>query len=415
MEGQGSVASLYATAPQDEYLLDPKYKWNKERVQHSKFSIDQSRYQFGNGPYFGTTQTFEITPKSIPGDLLCNAYLRCKLPDIFANTYTDQVGRAIIKTVSFYLSETEIETINDDWYIIRDQLFLSADEKNLMSNLINGNQKNLTTGYSGGTIDLYIPLDFFFCRNFSTSRLDKKKPMFPLCAVWNQRIYIKIEFANLSQFSTCNNGSFDFVDTPEIVFEHIMLEDQEREFYKNGYDMSINKLYKEPVSDVDNIITNISLTAKFPVSLLVWFIKKKISSNDPLTYNKRFDYSYITTNNLSLADVDIFEYLNIYINNEDITDKLPGKKFYKYLQPLYAGLSSPTKDIYMYSFGLQPNQYNQGGSVDFSKVDSNTSFLSFKIKNQFVSDISVNYTLNLYYYGYSLLKFSDGYCTKVYD
>jgi hypothetical protein len=400
--------SLYAIGLQDDVMLDKNKSINPEFLQYSDFSIDQTRIPFGTPPYLGTFQSFEIPPKTISGDLLCNAFFKCTLPAIgSSNSYTDQVGRALFTSISIYFNEVEIETLDPDWYVIRDQLFLDEDEKTLMSNVINGNKNG------DGTIDLYIPLDFFFCRRVSSIRDEKKKKFLPLCAIYNQKIYIKINFANMSDISSCGN-TFDFVSAPEIILEHITLTDDQRRYFMQPSEIIINKVYREPFAYINNSVTNIGLTANFPVSLLVWFIKENLSVNNPLTYSKRFNYSYIKTTNLNLLTTDIFEYLKIFINNEDITDGLPGINFYKYLQPLYCGLSSPSKDIYMYSFGLKPNQYNQGGSLDFTKVDSSTSFLTFKILPDFLLDVILNYRLCLYYYGYNVLTFSDGYCSKKY-
>ena len=394
--GQASLATLLARGPQDSFMLGTD-GLTPNFVQYSDFSIDQTSYTFGSAPYLGTLQTFSITPKQIPGDLLTNAFLVVTLPNIYPGVYIEQVGRGITKQVSMYLNEVEIETLYDDWYIIRDQLFLDADEQSLMSNVIN-------------VSSLYIPLDFSWCRRISKSRSDHRKPMFPICAAYNQTLYIKIQMASMPEISS-NLSSLDLVSPPILVLETVKLTDVERNYYMRGTEITVNHVYKEPVNSISTQLTNMNLTANFPVSLITWFIRKNLNTGDPLYYLKRFNFSYLTNPNITLQNVDIFEYIYMFVNNENITSRFTGQGFYKYLQPLYSNISTPVKDIYMYSFGLRPNEYNQGGALDFSKADSSTSTLSFKVNNLFLTDISLNYTINMYYYGYIKLKFSGGYCT----
>jgi hypothetical protein len=393
-DGQASMATLLARGPQDAFMLTddtmiPSF------VQYSDFSIDQTTYTFGTAPYLGTQQTFSISPKQLPGDLLVNAYLKVSLPPA---SYIPQVMRGLTKKVSMYLNEVEIETLYDDWYVIRDQIFLDQDEQSIMSNLSKGS-------------NLYIPLDFSWCRRISRVRSDHRKPMFPICAAWNQMLYINVTFANLSEFSSNTVG--DLLAPPQLVLETILLTDLERNYYMRGLELRVNHVYNEPVNTITNQLTNVNLTANFPVSLITWFIRKKLNTGDPLYYLKRFDFSYLKYPNLILQNIDLFEYIYLFINNENITNRFPGLRFFKYLQPMYSNISTPTSDIYMYSFGLRPNEYNQGGTLDFSKADSSSSTLSIKFNNLFLTDITLNYTINLYYFGYIKLRFSGGYCTIV--
>lgn len=417
MDGEGSVLSLYAEGPQNDFFIDKTKTPIEPMKSFTRFSIDQTTYELPKTStrYFGNESTFIISPKEIPGDLLCNAYLKCTLPDIFSNSYSDQVGRALLKKVSLKADEVNIETLDFDWYAIRDEIFLDDNEKKTLSNVINNSAQNLVTSYTGGTIDLIIPLEFFFCRRYSPKK-NKFRPYFPICAITRQKLFFKFEFSDIYEISSViDERTFDLVGNPQLILEHVKLTDEERQFYRKPNDIMINKVFKEIPQKMDNITTTVNLTASFPVNMLLWFIRRKINKRDALYYSKIYDYSYIKSDVADLREVDIFEYLKIYINNEEITDNQPGIKFYKYLQPLMYDLSSPVKDIYMYSFSTNPSEFNKGGFLDFTKVDSYTSFLTFKIKSIFLKDVGQNYDLNMYYYGYNILKFNDGYCSVLYS
>lgn len=207
--GTGSVLALDAIGKQDSYLYNENLqdsRWDPSYTQTTNFAITQRAVTLPGSNWINHEIKVEFIPKSC-GDMFSNMHLVCSLPALPpGNVYTDQIGRAIFSQVDFMIDGQIIESLNDDWYILRDQLFLDADEKNAMAQAING-------GYSEGTlstlsntpqIDMIIPLDFFFCRRHSRykkhrERLDR--PHFPTCAIYNQKIYINFKFQPWSWFS----------------------------------------------------------------------------------------------------------------------------------------------------------------------------------------------------------------------
>ena len=62
----------------------------------------------------------------------------------------------------------------------------------------------------------------------------------------------------------------------------------------------------------------------------------------------------------------------------------------------------------MYSFGLNPKEYNAGGYINFSKLDSQTTTLKLVFVQQYATQVSQGYNLYLFYYGYTILEFENG-------
>ena len=227
--GTGSVLALDAIGKQDTYLYNEKLedsRWDPSYTQSTNFAITQRTVTLPGSNWINHEIKVEFIPKSC-GDMFSNMHLQCSLPALPpGNVYTDQIGRAIFSQVDFLIDGQVIESLNDDWYILRDQLFLDADEKNAMAQAINGgySEGTLSTLSSTPQIDMIIPLDFFFCRRHSRykkhrERLDR--PYFPTCALYNQKIYLNFKFQPWSWFSNSiadTRTGYISMNTPLVIY-----------------------------------------------------------------------------------------------------------------------------------------------------------------------------------------------------
>jgi hypothetical protein len=107
--------------------------------------------------------------------------------------------------------------------------------------------------------------------------------------------------------------------------------------------------------------------------------------------------------------VDVIENAKITLNNVDILSTFQGSLYYSFKQPMEHGLSIPSKNIYTYSFGLTPKEYNQGGYLNFSKLNSQTTTLSLSFDPTYAQQIIQGYNLYVFYYGYTILEFHNGF------
>lgn len=230
----GSVLALQAVGPQDEYLMTDdmtRSEWNPEFKRYSNFVMYQKTYPFPppNPSYQGQVVQIELRPTEL-GHLISNMYLSVTLPALPAGcSYTPNVGRASLQQVDLLINETTVETLYDDWYIIRDQMFLDADEQLGLQTAL-----NVSNAQVGGTIT--IPLEFFFCRrhsHYNKGRERLRKPYFPVCAMWNQRLYVRFTFRPSTWW--CNAPTASNTDVypagtalwPTLVTEEILLENAE--------------------------------------------------------------------------------------------------------------------------------------------------------------------------------------------
>lgn len=111
------------------------------------------------------------------GDLISRVYLRVELPTVTvpANTafrWLNWLGHILIKNVEVEIGGQRIDKHYGDWLHIWNELTQTAGHQLGYANMV-GNVPQLTTplkntAVSAATVDsqiLYIPLEFWFCRN----------------------------------------------------------------------------------------------------------------------------------------------------------------------------------------------------------------------------------------------------------
>lgn len=278
---------------------------------------------------------------------------------------------------------------------------------------------------------LIIPLEFFFCRRHSANNKGRerlRKPYFPLCAMWRQKLYVRFTFnpnvwwCNVPSAANIDIYSAQTPNLPTLITEEIILNDNEKLYYTNtSLKYIIPKIQRESTLTFSANNPILTLTANFPVQILAWFFRNKNyeSLQDGRYYAQRYSYGYTTQYiqtgiQLSLPSgqssyVDVIKTAKITLNNIDILSQFQGSIYYSFKQPMEHGLSIPSKNIYLYSFSLTPKEYNQGGYLNFSKLNSQTTNLTLVFLPQYATQIVQGYNLYLYYYGYTLLQFNGGY------
>ena len=434
--GTGALTALAAIGPQEKYMYGGESLWMPKIIQHTPFAITQRfllPLKSGNEKFLKSTRTFsvDIHPRE-SGDLLSNMYLSTSLPALPAGyNYTPLVGRAIIKKIEFLIDGQPIETLSDDWYILRDQLFLDADEKLAMYQATSLGQSESNVVPATDVVKMMIPLDFFFCRRHSDRKIGREKlekPFFPLCAILKQTVTIRFTFHDSTWITDApaDAGGYPIdIINPKVLIEEITLSPSERMYYQSReLNFKVNRVWAEAGQPYAGGRAVMNLTASFPVSMITWFVRNQDYENEPdaAYYKSRYQYGYSTDyiqaavpvtffNGVTNNFLDIIQSGTLYLNNENVLSNFPGALYYSYKQALDHGLSVPTKNIYMYCFGDNPKEYNQEGYVDFSTLSSQTTHLDLVFDPTLSPQIEKSYTMYLYYYGYVPLQISGGYAT----
>lgn len=431
MAQTAAVIGLSATGPQDQYLFDETSDpWRPNIRQHSRFTkFHRTTYPQVN-QFVGQTVEFVLLPKEY-GDIIHNMYLAVtlpQLPQVAGQTYTwcPQIGRAIIEHIEFRIGPNIVENIDDNWYILRDQLFLDADEKLAMYQAINGGYNETQSCPTTQSVNLMIPLELFFCRRHSFVDRNRElieRPPLTMCAL-KENVSIKFFFRQQSWFTNYPNP-IDFTGV-RLVTEEIILTPEERMYYQNKpQNIIINRSWSNPAISFTNGIATQYFSVDFPVTMMCWFIRNNgymsPTSNNTLRYNFGYYSPYATatgpltySNGVTVNYIDTVDNSQIFLNGRDIMGSFGSGTYYQYKQPMDHDLTTPLNNIYTYCFGNSPKQYNQGGYLNFEKIESTSSKINIKFKADYVSAIQSQYTLYIYYYGYQVLTIANGFSSLVY-
>ena len=357
------------------------------------------------------------------------------MPGISDGNYADQLGRHILKSITMYVDDIEVEKIHDDWGIIYDDLYLEISEKVANRFLINRNlgfdDAPTSTSVAQYDSDLVIPLHFFFSRKFASDEYGTNKPnrpYFPVCSIYRQKIEFELEFHKQTFFT----NTTDTVTLPSfnIVTEEITVSPEERKFLASEPQTMITDLVrKHPsiVSDLNKDVIRNNLVPNIPVKCIHWFIRNTAFENaddaegtgsgGEYFYENRFNFS--ATLDFQGENTTLYPVMkdaSFYING----NKLPnvsktGHEYYKYLVPYHTRLSRPIRNIYTYSFSMNPINVEPSGNLDFSQIQSDKTNIEVTLDTDSGIDISTEtFSLNMYYTGYQTFVFDRGFMSVAY-
>ena len=326
------------------------------------------------------------------------------------------------------VDELEVEKFHDDWGIIYDELYLDASEKRTKRYLVNrffaeGTSDLNNAGLVINESKLFIPIPLFFSRKYEGDEYESNnpnRPYFPTCSIYKQKIEFEITFRPQSFFT----NSTDLVSLANfrLITEEITVSNQERIYLTTKPQTLITDIVKKhPTieSELNKDEIKLQLVPDIPVKTLNWFLRHT-DFEDENTYsgganlvNNRFynRYNFSASDSVSLSNAffqPIMDSAKIYINGQDLPN-LPfvDHAYYKYVVPHNSRLSRPEKNIYTYTFSMNPINVEPSGSLDFGQLQSDRTVLEVKLKNGLSS--SNTYSLHLYYVGYQTFKFDGGF------
>mgnify|MGYP006095642253 FL=1 len=441
----GGTLQLIIKGGQDIYITgNPEISFFKSVYRrHTNFSIESiEQVQLGeikNGEF---TLNYTINKS---GDLLSKMHFEIDLPlqDIQNITpfnychYNNVTGYTFLKDISLSIGEKEIDKHDGRYYDILNELKQYQGERGL-DYLINRIPTTKEMIFVPSATKLFIPLHFWFCKDISQS--------IPLIALQFHEVKLKVTFRGIkhiinSQYESPLQGDVPVEDTVgggdklepqkanvKLWANYIHLDvDERRKFAQEHHEYLI-----EQVQHVEKTYRQyIDIHLNHPVKSLYWVIQNDIAIKSKGDYklidNLKNTYGNPLYPNNSVQNIWIHgnDYLNYKIHEPVNPSHLRGETKYEHfknmkltfngidrfkardatyfrtIQPYENNYTIPTKNVYMYSFCLNPEDHEPSGSCNFSRIDNFA--ISFTGNQSYTG-----YTLHLYAKNYNVLRIMEG-------
>ena len=273
----GGLMQLVAYGAQDVYLTGkPEITFFKAVYKrHTNFAMETISQVFSGTPGFGTRVTCPIARN---GDLLTKMYLHVVLKGPATNaqvagtqekkwSWVPQVGHALIDTVELEVGGSKIDKQYGQWMNVWHHLTRSEENESAYATMVGDTVEAGEVKLLHDDLDLYIPLQFFCCRNNGLA--------LPLIALQYHDVRINFEFSKASDCVNYGSGHTTApavsIDTCELLVDTIFLDTEERKrFAQSSHEYLIEQVQFSGEETVNSTSHRPDLHFNHPCKALVW-------------------------------------------------------------------------------------------------------------------------------------------------
>ena len=346
----GGLLQLVAYGAQDAYISGNPHItfWKVLYKRHTNFAMEAFRVNFTGKPSWGQRLVAVVNRNA---DLMYKTYLEVVLPDTssiavpsgsvsWTGDANRRLGYAILKKIEVEIGGQIIDTHYGEWLFLWENLTSNYDNSVKLDAMVGGNiGGSITTNNSCGGRPgvLYIPLQFWFCRNPGLA--------LPLIALQYHEVRLNFYMANATDLVSSTGYSsvsaaaaaLPNIQDMSLYIDYIYLDVEERRrFAQQSHEYLIDQLQYGMPQTITSQSTRIDLTLNHPVKELVWVFQdvRKIDCASALTtatgYTQPFSYD------------DIVSRCRLQINGQDRFSERYGDYFWK----------------------VQPYQHHSGGAFE---------------------------------------------------
>ena len=363
----GGLMQLVAIGAQDVHLTgEPQISFFKVVYRrHTNFSMESIEQSFNGTAKPGSRVTCTISRN---GDLVTNMWLEVTLPKENATSnvhyYVNSVGHALIEYVELEIGGQRIDKHYGEWLEIWSELTLPEEKRHGFKEMIGRRDAYGTTSKLESN-ELFIPLQFFFCRNPGLA--------LPLIALQYHEVKLNIKFRDGKKLDTDHEVK-DF-DSVKLYVDYVYLDTEERQrFAQMSHEYLIEQLQHTGVESTKS--DQVRLNFNHPVKELVWTVRRTADA-EVLEFGNVADLgSYQDSGNVldfpfaKPAD-ESFDFAKLQLNGHDrFTERKAA--YFRLVQPYQHHTRVPNKHIYSYSFALNPEAHQPSGTCNFSRLDNVT-------------------------------------------
>ena len=386
---------LVAYGAQDIYLTgNPQITFFKVVYRrHTNFAMEAIEQVFSGTADFGRKVTCTISRN---GDLINNIYLQVQFPALSLNSiyspsettvpssvaWTNSLGHALIRQVQIEIGGQRIDQQYGVWLEIWDDLTQTSEKQNGYNHMVGKYATNVgLIGNASSPRIYYIPLQFWFCRNPGLS--------LPLIALQYHEVKIIIEFRtaielvvgltatgdrdNDSDTTSIYDSSGVALQSAALWVDYVYLDTEERRrFAQMSHEYLIDQLQFTGAESLqlDQTANKIRLNFNHPVKEIVWIVQREKNFAVGTAYNDWFNFSAALPGTPVPSNaVDLMADAKILLNGHDRFAVRP-QTYFRLVQPYQHHTRIPDKHIYLYSFGLRPEEHQPSGTCNFSRIDN---------------------------------------------
>jgi len=410
----GGLLQLVAYGAQDVYLTgNPQITFFKVVYRrHTNFAIEAIQQTPTGSNSLGSRVSFQITRN---GDLIHRVYFYGKIAATGDVALVPNFGHKLLKTIELEIGGQRIDKHYSEWLYIWNELSLPIGKRDGYNVMVGANGRNIATKLAtGAKYELYVPLEFWFCRNVGLA--------LPLIALQYHEVKINIEYESdvLMIDKTATNFTFEeetrypeentrsYVANDKLTgsvkleeatlwVDYIFLDtDERRRFAQLSHEYLIEQLQFTGADSITGGTTDsmksIRMNFNHPCKELVWTIKK---TDAGVYWN-----NYSTAGGTSVANNDHLDSANPVTNAKIMlngNDRFATRKgdYFSLVQPYQHHENTPDKyhqGINVYSFALKPEEHQPSGTLNMSRIDTAVLSLSSTISGV-ISIYAVNYNV----------------------
>jgi hypothetical protein len=376
----GGLLELVAHGVQDIFLIgNPQISFFKVVYKrHTNFSMESILATFDGDINFGNKISAKI-PRS--GDLAYSMVLEVDLPLLESTrsgltgggtiSYVNNIGHALIDYVEKQYGE---------WMEIWTQLSLDESMKFGYQEML---QRYDTFQTTSGPQTVFIPLQFWFCRNIGLA--------LPLVALQYHEVKVNIKFRPLSKLFTFGSNNY-YTGSKSGTTVTITSNNPEFASSDNGKKIYWSDGTSDTISSYSSS-TEVEVSGSGTKTSQEFYIAPNDTlSGSPTISDARLFVDYIFLDTYERRQFAQMKHRYL-IEQVQFNERL--------IQPFQKHRRVPNDFIYMYSFSLKPENHQPSGACNFSKIDSADLNLTFNSGTKAGS-------IRVYALSYNILRIFSG-------
>jgi len=392
MPAGGGLLQLVAVGKQDVFLTgNPQISFFKMVYRrYTNFAVESQPMYFDGTANFGQRISC-LVPRR--GDLLGKIYIDVLLPGLTLNdasntpvSYVNSIGNALIQEITFEVGEQQIDKQTGEWMEIWEQLTTPAGQRDALNTMIGRvdgyNIPDLIPGPASEGLRLYIPLQFYFCKNPGL--------YIPLLALQYHPIRINITIAPLQslfysqQLILVPNCSLTVnpanITSMMLWGDYVYLDTEERRrFVSKSHEYLIEQIQYTPLIGVTAAQAQVNIQTDFnhPIKEFIFVARRDFMNQ----VHEFFNYSSLATNEAVPAPVQPYlmpgqvrtDLIATALLQLDGYDRFQVRQapYFRLIQPYDHHTTTPVQNfLYCYSLALRPEDAQPTGTLNASRIDS---------------------------------------------